>query len=81
LSHIWHPLLSNLNQKWCQFEEGRVVRVLEPRFNENPVLRLQLEILSDVVNDDGLGEIAAHARKILDVEIALGEGVLAVEAG
>ena len=54
VTHVRHLLLDDLLQQRRQFGQGRVVHVVEPALDEYTVVRLQLEVLRDIIDDDGL---------------------------
>lgn len=54
--------------------------VVEPRLDEDTVVRLKLEVLSDVVYDDCLGEVAPNAAQVLHEHGTVRQCMLAIEA-
>ncbi len=54
--------------------------VVEPRLDEDAVVRLELEVLSNVVHDDCLGKVTADTAEVLDEDRAVWQCVLAIEA-
>jgi len=55
-----------LLQKGCQFEQGGVAHIVEPTLDENAVVRLEREVLSDIIHDDGFVERTTNPAQILD---------------
>ena len=72
--------MSYCGQQGRQFKQSCVLRILEPALDEDPVLRLQLEVLSDVVHDDHSANVSAYAGQVFHIEPAEGKGVLPVES-
>ena len=54
VAHVGHLLLDDLLQQGRQFGQGRVIHVVEPALDEYAVVRLQLEVLRDIIDNDSL---------------------------
>lgn len=62
VSDVRYFFLYYLFQQWSQLAQSCVVLVVEPRFDENSVVWLQLEVFSHVVDNDSLGKISSNPR-------------------
>ena len=58
LTDILDLLDSKLRQEGAELEELAILRIAEPREDLDPVILLALEVIPDVVNYDGLLEVA-----------------------
>lgn len=53
--------------------------VIEPRLDENTVVRLELEVLGHIVDNDRLRQVSTDATQILDENRPVRQGVLSVQ--
>lgn len=56
------------------------MRVVEPGFNGDSVLRLQQKALGRVVDDHGLGEVPVDLREVFDVELFARKSMFSVQS-
>ena len=71
--------LNNLGQQRNQFLERSVFSVVVPALDQDPVLRLQLEVLGHVVNNDRPVKLPAQTAQVLEEEAPGRDRVLSVE--
>lgn len=60
---IHHPSLT-LKER-CELVERSIFRFSIPRLDLDPVFRLQFEVLSKVINNNGLVDVSSNAREVL----------------
>ena len=60
--------------------EGCVRGIFKPTFNEDAIVRLQREILCNVVHDDSFVEWSSYAGQVFDEDHTGGAGVLSVQS-
>ena len=80
ITHVRHLLLHDLLEERGQLRQGCVVLVVEPRLDEDAVIRLEHEVLGHVVDNDRLRQVSADAAQILHKNMAVGGGVLPIQA-
>jgi hypothetical protein len=69
-SDVGDLAFSYRNKQGSEFKEGSIIFVCKPTLNEDSVLRLELEVLCNIVNDNGSGNVSTYAREIFNVEAA-----------
>ena len=79
LADIRHLFLNNLDQQGCNFFEESVIHVVVPGANKDSIVRLNDEVVTDVINDYRFVQLAAKQRQILNKERSILGSVLAVE--
>jgi len=79
LADIWHLFLNNLDQQGCNFFEESVIHVVVPSANKDPVVRLDDEVVTDVINNYRFVQLAAQQRQIFYKEGSVLGGVLAIQ--
>lgn len=67
-------------QQRSQLREGCVRHVVKPTLNKDTVVRLQLEVLCNIVHDDCLGQVSADPAQVLNEYWTVGQSVLSVES-
>jgi hypothetical protein len=60
--HIWYFLLNDVDQQGRNLVKVSIVHVVVPRAYENAVVRLNNEVVADVVNYDCLVQRTAEQR-------------------
>ena len=80
VTHVRHLLLDDLLEERSQLRQGCVLLVVEPRLDEDAVVRLELKVLGHVVDNDRLRQVSADAAQILHKNMAVGGGVLPIQA-
>ena len=71
---------SHTFQEWGQLGERCVGHVVEPTFDKDAVVRLELEIFGHVVDNDGPGEVSTDTAKVLHKDRAIWQGMLSVHS-
>lgn len=69
-----------LLQKGRQFKQGCVAHIVEPTLDEDAVVRLEREVLSDIIHNDGLVERTTNPAQILDEGDSRRRAMLTVES-
>ena len=78
VSHVIHLLLRNFFEERSQLRKCCVGHVIEPTLNEDTIVWLELEVLSDIVNDNGTREVSTNSTKVLDKDRPVRKGMLTV---
>ena len=78
--HVWHFLLHQFHQQRRYLLQEVVIHVIIPCRYEYSIVRLEDEVVTDVVYDESLGHVTAKQRQILDEEGSILRSVLTVES-
>jgi hypothetical protein len=85
--HLFHKVpdinnlvLNNLDQKGCECEQTDIICSINPSLNEDSIVRLELEVFSDVVYNQGLAEVRPEPRQVFNIETVKWKSMLTVEA-
>lgn len=79
LPDVRHLLLCDSHEERSQVEQTGVFRLRDPGVNEYSVVWLQLKVFCDVVDYNGLAQIATQSGQILDVEPIVRQCMLPVQ--
>ena len=80
VTDVGHLLLDYLLQKRSKLGKGGVIHVVEPGLDEDTVIWLELEVLSDIINDYGFGQVTADTTQVFDEDRSMRQRVLTVES-
>ena len=77
--YIINSLLGNLNQNRGQLRQGSIMRVIEPALNKNSIIRLQLEILRNIIHNNNLRQVSSKLTQVLNKKVSLLLAVLSIK--
>ena len=66
VTHVRHFLLDDLLEERSQLGQGGVILVVEPRLDEDAVVRLELKVLGHVVDNNRLSQVPTDTAQILN---------------
>ena len=58
-SYVHHIVLHKVTKDWFNILQFSVMRVLKPTYDVNAIIWLQLVVFRNVINYEGLGQIAS----------------------
>ena len=79
VTYVGHLLLDYLFEKRSKLGEGGVIHVVEPRLDEDTVIWLELEVLSNIINDYGFRQVTADTTQVLDKDWPMRQRMLTVK--
>ena len=79
VTYVGDLLLDYLFKKRSKLGEGGVIHVVEPRLDEDTVIWLQLEVLSNIINDYGFRQVTADTTQVLHEDWSMRQRMLTVE--
>lgn len=80
ISHISHSFGSNFSQNWSQFIQCRILGIVKPRRNLNPIVLVKLEVLRYIVNNDHLTQVSSDSRQVFDEHRPARKSMLSVKS-
>lgn len=80
ISHVGHLLADYLLQERSQLLQCRVGHIIEPAPNEDSIVRLQLEVLSHIIDNECPREVPPNLAEVLNEDRPRTSGMLPVES-
>tara|TARA_B110001450_G_C17625947_1_gene483171 strand:+ start:211 stop:552 length:342 start_codon:yes stop_codon:yes gene_type:complete len=79
VTYVGDLLLDYLFKKRSKLGEGGVILVVEPGLDEDTVIWLQLEVLSNIINDYGFRHVTANTTQVFYKHWSMRQRMLTVE--
>ena len=79
-SHVLRGLSGYRGKKSGELQQGDIAGVVVPGFDVDPVVRLQVEVVGGVVDDDDLRQVSAQSAEVFQVYPFLRLRVLVVQS-